>query len=118
MIIPLKDDAEYPRLVFVYDVHEYDMAPYGYRGDVVVEFANGDSFPIYFYEAAGVQEELEDRKKSGFGSFVSEPGLVIIPKITLESMKTVVAILVEIGHFEHLVPISKTEGNADTDNHC
>ena len=105
MIIPLRDDADYPRLVFEYDVHERDLAPHGYRGDVVVELAEGEAFPVYFYEPNAIREELEGRTRSGFGQFVAEPGLVVIPEITLASMKSSVLELIEVGYFAHLRPV-------------
>ena len=101
MIIPLRDNADYPRLVFAHDV-DYDIAPFGYRGDVVVEIADGEAFPVYFYEPDAIREELDGRIKSGFGQFVAEPGLVVIPEITLAGMKSSVLELVEIGYFDHL----------------
>jgi len=107
MIIPLRDDVDFPRLVFVHDVHEYDLAPHGYRGDVVVEFANGETFPIYFYEPTAVSEVLESNAKWGFGRFVAEPGLVVIPEISLANMKSAVAELIETGYFSHLRPIAE-----------
>ena len=105
MIIPLRDDADYPRLVFAHDVDERDIAPHGYRGDVAVELADGEAFPLYFYVPDAVREELEGRMRSGFGQFVAEPGLVIIPEITLEGMKSSVRELIEVGYFAHLRPI-------------
>ncbi len=105
MIIPLRDDAEYPRLAFAHDVDDRDMAPHGYRGDAVVELADGDAFPVYFYEPDAVREELEARSKSGFGPFVAEPGLVIVPEITVANMKSSVLELIEVGYFSHLRPV-------------
>lgn len=104
MIIPLRDDADYPRLVFAHDVDERDMAPHGYRGDVIVEFAEGESFPVYFYEPDAIREELDGRNRSGFGRFVAEPGLVIIPEICVAAMKSSVLELIEVGYFTHLRP--------------
>src|SRR4051812_7590869 len=104
MIIPLRDDADYPRLVFAHDVDERDMAPHGYRGDVIVEFVDGESFPVYFYEPDAIREELDARMRSGFGQFVAEPGLVVIPEITLAAMKASVSELIEVGYFTHLRP--------------
>lgn len=112
MIIPLQADACYPRLVFANDVDERDMAPQGYRGDVVVEFANGEAFPIFFYEPAAVGEELDSRAKWGFGRIVAEPGLIIIPEISVANMKSSVLELIETGYFTHLRPIAATA--ADT----
>ena len=105
MIIPLSDDADCPRLVFAHDVDDRDMAPHGYRGDVVVELADGEAFPVYFYEPDAVREELDGRIRSGFGRFVAEPGLVVIPEITLPIMKAAVLELIEVGYFTHLKPV-------------
>jgi hypothetical protein len=81
------------------------MAPFGYRGDAVVELAEGEAFPVFFYEPDAVREELDGRLKSGFSQFVAEPGLVVIPEITLTNMKSSVLELVEIGYFDHLRPV-------------
>src|SRR5579864_4293563 len=105
MIISLHDDADYPRLVFTHEVDGGDMAPQGYRGDVVVELADGEAFPVYFYEPDAVREELDARIKSGFGQFVAEPGLVVIPAITLAAMKSSVLELIDVGYFCHLRPV-------------
>ncbi len=86
------------------------MAPHGYRGDAVVELADGDTFPVYFYEPDAVREELEARSKSGFGRFVAEPGLVIVPEITLVNMKSSVRELIEVGYFNHLRPVCAKAG--------
>lgn len=104
MIIPLEENADFPRFVFEHDVDERDMAPHGYRGDVVVELADGGSYPVYFYEPDAIREELEARGRSGFGQFVAEPGLVVIPEITLAAMKSSVLELIEIGYYAHLRP--------------
>jgi hypothetical protein len=111
MIVPLRDDAEFPRLVFAHDVEDRDMAPHGYRGDVVIEFADGEAFPVYFYEPDAVREELDGRIRSGFGRFVAEPGLVVIPEITLDGMKSSVLELIEVGYFTHLRPVCAKAGN-------
>jgi hypothetical protein len=102
MIIPLRENAEYPRLVVDPPFDEQDLAPHGYKGDVTVELADGESFPVYFYEPDAIREELDARLKSGFGQIVAEPGLVIIPEITLAAMKSSVLELIEIGYFAHL----------------
>jgi hypothetical protein len=90
--------------VFAHDVDERDLAPHGYRGDVTVELAHGESFPVYFYEPDAIREELDGRIRSGFGRFVAEPGLVIIPEICIAGMKSSVLELIEVGYFTHLRP--------------
>jgi hypothetical protein len=81
MIIPLQDNADYPRLVFAHDVEERDMAPHGYRGDIQVELGDGQSYPVYSYESDAIWEELEARQRSGFGQFVAEPGPSSSPRL-------------------------------------
>jgi hypothetical protein len=110
MIIPLRDDTDYPRLVFAHDVNDRDMAPHGYRGDVVVELGDSEAFPVYFYDPEAIREELDGRIRSGFGRFVAEPGLVVIPEITLAAMKSSVLELIEIGYFTHLRPVCAKAG--------
>jgi hypothetical protein len=105
MIIRLRQDADYPRLVFAHDVDDRDMAPHGYRGDVVVELADSEAFPVYFYDPDAIREELDGRIRSGFGRFVAEPGLIVIPEITLAGMKSSVLELIEVGYFTHLRPV-------------
>jgi hypothetical protein len=53
---------------------------------------------VYFYEPDAIREELDGRIRSGFGQFVAEPGLVVIPEITLSSVLE----LIEVGYFTHL----------------
>lgn len=111
MIFPIKVDADFPRLVFAHDVDDRDIAPRGYRGDATVEFASGEVFPLYFYEPTAVREELDGRTKWEFGRFVAEPGLVIIPEISVANMKSVVAQLIDIGYFAHYKPITESAAN-------
>jgi hypothetical protein len=111
MIIPLRDGAEYPRFVFAHEVDGRDLVPHGYRGDVVVELADGEAFPVYFYEPDAVREELDARIRSGFGRFVAEPGLVVIPEITLAGMKSSVLELIGAGYFTHLRPVCAKAGS-------
>ena len=112
MILSLHDDLDYPRLVFANDLIE-PIAPHGYRGDVVLEHADSTTYPIYFYEAHAVAEELASRAKWKLGHFVAEPGMVILPEITEAVMKATVLELIEIGFFNHLRPNIDEPGRAN-----
>lgn len=108
LIIRIQDDVEFPRLVFVDELDEgYGIAPRGYRTDVTLELREGIAFPVAFYDAAALCEELEAREKWGIGRFVAEPGLVVVPEITASSMKASVSELIDIGYFEHLRPVAE-----------
>lgn len=106
MIVSLQTDAPYPRLVFTYDVDEGDEAPQGYRGDVVVEVSAGQTFPVYFFEPEAVREIIESNIKWGFGRYLAEPGMVVVPEITLANMKSAVLTLIGTGYFNHLRPVA------------
>ncbi len=121
MIIPICDHAEFPRLVFSHELDNgYGIAPHGYRSDVTFELCKGVGFPVAFYEATAICEELQAREKHGLGAFVAEPGLLVVPTISIESMKIVVKELVEIGYFTHLLPIGQKTPtwNSDSEESC
>lgn len=95
----------------MHEVHDRDIAPQGYRGDVVVKFADGKSFPLFFFEPTAVKEDLDGQITSGLGGFVAEPGLVVIPEISVANMKSAVSQLIEIDYFAHLRPVAETAAN-------
>lgn len=112
MIIPLRDEGDFPRLVSDHELDDgYGIAPRGYRTDITVEIRQGVAFPIAFYEAAALCEELQARAKWGFGGFVAEPGLVVIPEISVASMKAAALELISIEYFQHLKPVAECAAN-------
>lgn len=113
MIISLKDEGGFPRLVFQHELDDgYGIAPRGFRTDVTVEISHEVAFPVAFYEAISLCEELQARTKWGFGCFVAEPGLVVIPEISVASMKATVLELISIGYFQHLRPVANSAAPA------
>lgn len=112
MIVPLQDTAAYPRLVFTYEVVDDFEAPNGYLGDGVVELSPDQAFPVYFFEPDAVRGIIESNIKWGFGRYLAEPGMIVVPEITLASMKSAVLSLIATGYFNHLRPVPAT--TADT----
>ena len=111
MIIPLNEDQPFPRLSFEYgfdDREAYEAELRGWRSHVTVEFENGDNFPVFFYDPVALTQELQ-RGEQWEIPCVAEPGMIVVPSITLENMKAAVARLVGEGFFTHFQPILPEE---------
>jgi hypothetical protein len=88
---------------------EMECRDRGYRSHVSVELANGERYPVVFYDSVRIQQDLEDEVKSG-SPFIAEPGLIVLPEVTRENMERAVTALAVEGFFEALRPMSQ---NAD-----
>jgi hypothetical protein len=78
----------------------------GYRSHVWVKLANDERYPVVFYDAFRLQQDLGDETKSG-NAFIAEPGLIVLPEVTLEYMERAVCRLAEGGFFESLRPATQ-----------
>jgi hypothetical protein len=97
----------YPRHIFKEDFDEclaFEVAQKGWCGIAVVELPNGDRREVFFYDPVRLAQDLEVDMKSG-EAFIAEPGLIVIPKVTLEYMEAAVRKLFDKGYFESLTPI-------------
>jgi hypothetical protein len=83
---------------------EYEMPLKGYFSGVVVELADGTSYPLFFYDPVRLRQDLEAAPKSG-RSYLAEPNMVVIPEVTPEAIRQAVAGLVRDGFFAHLKPL-------------
>lgn len=97
-----------PTIVFPdgYDARrEFETQSRGYLGGVVVQLADGSRYEIFFSDLVRLEQNLMDDVRSG-RAYYTEPGLVILPEITTEAIKTAVAGLMRDGFFKHLKPIN------------
>lgn len=97
-----------PELIFEGEFderEEMECRDRGYRSHVRVELAGGEQFPVVFYDAVRLQQDLADEAKSG-SPFIAEPGLIVLPEVTRENMQKAVNRLAEEGFFETLRPVS------------
>lgn len=95
-----------PELIFEGEFDEREEAECrdrGYRSHVRVELARGEQFPVVFYDAVRLQQDLADETKSG-SPFIAEPGLIVLPEVTRKNMEIAVCRLAEEGFFEALRP--------------
>ena len=95
---------KYPRLVFKEEFDErlaFEVAQKGWCGIAVVQLPNGDSREVFFYDPGRLAQDLEVGIKSG-EPFIAEPGLIVIPEVTLAYMNEAVNKLFDGGYFDRL----------------
>jgi hypothetical protein len=93
-----------PELIFEGEFDEreaMESRDRGYRSHVWVELGKGRRYPVVFYDAARLPQDLEVESRSG-NSFIAEPGLIVLPEVTREYMEKAVCKLAEEGFFESL----------------
>ncbi len=91
-----------PKLGFQFPFDEaaaYDAEARGYLAHVYVEFQDGSRCPVVFYDAVRLQQDLEEEAKAG-RAFIAEPGLIVLPEVTLGRMQDAIAYLHKQGYFE------------------
>jgi hypothetical protein len=96
--------GHFPRLVFKYPFDEaaaYDAEARGYLSYASVELGNGARYPVVFYDPVRLQQDLEVEVGEG-RAFIAEPGLIIVPEVTLARMQAAVERLSQTGFFEAL----------------
>jgi hypothetical protein len=111
MKLPIDDNNPFPRLVFEYGFDEreaQEAKDRGFRNHVYLEFENSVCFQISFYDPIALQQEVERGAATGTPC-VAEPGMVVIPVITLDHMRAAARQLILEGFFDSFRPISEQE---------
>src|SRR5271168_3509988 len=99
-------DEETPKLRFAREFSERDAIEAqdrGYLSHVVVEFGGGRLYPVFFYDAVRLQQDLEVMANHG-RPYIAEPGMIVVQNITIETMRRVVCHLEREGFFDSLNP--------------
>lgn len=78
---------------------EFELPFRGYLPDVVVESADGNRYRLAFIDLARLEQTLEDNVSTGRPYYV-EPGLVVLPEVTLEAIEKAIHGLHEEGFFD------------------
>jgi hypothetical protein len=96
------DTPIFPRLVFEFPFDESaarEARLRGYVSHVTVELETGERFPVFFYDPGRLAQELEIESRQG-RAYISVPGMIVIPEVTLSYMKDAVSDLVKERYFE------------------
>ena len=78
---------------------EWEAQSKGWLQGVRVRLTNGSEHPLFFYEPVRLAQDLEEETSSG-RPYIAQPGMVVIPQITRETIERVVSRLAENGYFE------------------
>lgn len=101
---------DYPRLTFDSPLDErllFEVRAGGYSGDVLVQLRNGASYTVVFYDCTRLSQDLEYEVSTG-RMCVADVGMIVLPEVTLDNMRTAVKRLAEEGYFDGLKPIKPT----------
>ena len=96
--------VQFPRLVIKYPLDEaaaYDAEARGYLAYASVELNDGTRYPVAFYDPVRLQQDLEVEAGEG-RAFIAEPGMIVVPEVTLARMQDAIERLFQNGFFDSL----------------
>jgi hypothetical protein len=103
-------ENEYPKLLFDTPFDEraqFEAEARGYLSNVYVQQSDGATYAVVFYDCVRLAQDLEYEVSAG-RSCVADAGMIVLPEVTLEHMRTAVGRLSEEGFFDHFRPIRAT----------
>lgn len=80
----------------------FEMAAKGWLS-AHVEIKDGRQFSVYFSDPVRLQQDLDESVRAGKPYF-AEPGLIVLPEVTVETVRAAVQMLSEQGFFDQLRP--------------
>src|SRR5947209_2988672 len=90
------------------DREAFEARSRGYLSHVFVATADGRLYPVLFYDAVRLQQDLEDEAKHG-RPFIADPGMIVLQEVTLEAMQQAVERLANEDVFDYLTPMAEEE---------
>jgi len=100
---------EYPVLLFETPFDErsqFEASSKGYLSGVSVQQQNGNTYPVVFYDCVRLEQDLEYEVSSG-RMCVADPGMIVVPEVTLENMLIAIKKLDIEGYFNSLQPVPR-----------
>ena len=86
------------------DRAEYEMTQKGHLSGLIVRLDDGSRYEVNFIDPVRLGQDLA-REARGGTPYFAEPGLVVIPDVTLPAVCAVVERLAADGFFRHLQPL-------------
>jgi hypothetical protein len=111
------ENPNYPnvRLVFASGFDEraaMEAEHRGYLSHVWVLLDRKFKYPVFFYDAVRLAQDLEEYAKSG-NAFLAEPAMIVLTAVTLENMFKAASVLAAQGFFDYFRPFDATHEWAD-----
>ena len=97
----------YPRLILPdhFDERARDEASQKeYISGALIELEKGKFYKAYFISPTRLRQDLEAESKLG-RPYIAEPGLVVVPEVSIENIEHILGQLVSDGFFENLKPL-------------
>jgi hypothetical protein len=77
----------------------------GYLSHIFVKQADGKLYPVVFYDCVRLAQDLEYEISTG-RMCIADPGLIVVPAVTLANVVTAVEKLSQEGFFMNFIPLS------------
>src|SRR5947209_4848898 len=89
-----------PRILFPEECDERAIFEMPLKGwlSTEVELEDGSRYPVYFTDPIRLQQDLDERMGTGNPCF-AEPGLIVVPEVTVEAIQDAVLFLWNRGYF-------------------
>ena len=97
----------YPLLSFTCDFNDlvaFEIEQKGFFDHAVITLEDGTRYKVHFYDPDRLAVDLKTELKIG-KACIAEPGLVIVPRVTLSDMQAAAKQLANEGYFDSLKPI-------------
>jgi hypothetical protein len=101
--------SQFERLIFLNGWTDEDAESArdrGYLSHVLVETSDTLLYPVTFYDATRLVQDLEEQGKQGAG-FIADPAMIVLAEITLETMEGAVRTLCAQGYFRHFQSVER-----------
>ena len=82
-----------------------EMALRGYLSDALVELENGEQYAVDFIEPSRLAHDLAGYLTSNIPCY-AEPGLIVIPEVTMATIQDAVSYLCERDFFKQFRPVN------------
>lgn len=103
-------DADIPTLMFPLGWDERAACEMEWKGWVwaAVRLANGSIIEVSFYDPVRLSQDLASEQESG-NVCIADPGLIVVPSVTVQYMREAVRQLQRSGYFERFVPLNEND---------
>lgn len=89
---------------------ELEVEAKGWLVGVIVQLADGSRYTVSFYDPVRLRQDLEAETTQG-RPYIAEPGLIIVPEVTVRVIQQAIQLLVVDGYFQHLKPLALAHQN-------
>lgn len=101
--------SQFQRLVFLNGWTDDDAESArdrGYLSHVLVETSDALLYPVTFYDATRLGQDLEEQAKQGAG-FIADPAMIVLTEVTAETMEGAARTLCSQGFFRHFQTVER-----------